>query len=263
MKNLFLVLMTTLGLLSAAPALARAEAASSPLLTVLSARTIRTSLDEMYRYPADEVAVVAAMNMRKKVLPEFIVKLLKAAADQVLKAINIALQRLQNKEIDETNKAKIAEAAIHATWLKDIVKVGNQMRGLYETHYEDLKAIKEVVVTIGELRDLVQQERDFLQVYKAILEIAAQGVFPLEEQEFIISLAGQILEGARQNLKDVKSLISNIGMTMQDADRVAIIKQVNRRLADDLVRMRGLRNELAMVVGIRSEQEINNLLQLY
>ena len=188
----------------------------------------------------DGVAVVATMNA-KAALPQWVIQLLKTAADQVLKALNIALQRLQNKEIDETNEAKIFEASIHSRFIKNIVTKGNEMRDLYKTYYDELKAVKEVIVTIGELRDLVKQEADFIRVYQGILDVIASGVFQEAERDYILGLAGQILDGARANVADVKELITGFSTTMQDADRVTIIKGVNARISADLVRFRSLR----------------------
>lgn len=212
------------------------------------------SWESQYRYPRDEVAVVASMNPQM-VLPQFIIQILKTAADQILKAINIALQRLQNKEIDETNKAKIIEAGIHARWLKDIVTAGHKMGELYHQYYAELRSVKEVIVLIGELRDLVQQEANILRAYRGILEVIGSGVFRLDEQEYIASLAQDLFQGAQAHVEDVRNLISGFGATMQDADRVTILKEINQRMAGDLVRMRALRNELASVAGVRTQHE--------
>ena len=196
-------------------------------------------------------------------MPQFIIQILKTAADQILKAINIALQRLQNKEIDETNKAKIIEAGIHARWLKDIVTAGNKMRELYDNYYQELRTVKEVIVLIGELRDLVQQEADILKAYRGILEVIGSGVFRLDEQESIASLAQDLFNGAKANVEDVRHLITGFGATMQDADRVTIIKEMNQRIAGDLIRMRALRNELASVVGVRTHKEQDTNIELF
>ena len=219
-------------------------------------------IEQRHIYLADAV-MLATPASQMKAMPDWVIKLLKAAADQVIKALNIALLRLQNKEIDETNKAKIAEAVIHAKWLKEIVTIGDNMKDLYEKYYDELKAVKEVVVLIGELRDLVRQEKDFLTTYAAIIGSMGNAVFTTEERAFVVEHANNILTAARSNIGDIKSLITSFETTMQDADRITIIKTVNRKLSADLATMNQLRSELAMVIGVRQQNEVSEVELLF
>lgn len=208
------------------------------------------------------VRAVGAAEMMA--IPEWIVKLIKAAVDQVLKAMNLALMRLQNKNIDLMNIAKAAESIIHAEGMQKLMDTGKKMKALYKKYYDDLRRVKDAIVTIATVRDLVETQKDFMADYQRIIEMINTGtIFSPDEIDYITRASATILDNAIKNINDVTSIIESFKTDMTDADRLMLVKNMRNRIDQDKVSMEQLKNNVTAIVLMRSNPQKDNIRLLF
>ena len=204
--------------------------------------------------------VLASGKAEMMMVPEWVVKLIKAAVDQVLKAMNLALMRIQNKNIDLSNAAKVAESIIHSNGMKELMKVGNKMKDLYEKYYDELKRVKDAIVTLASIKDLLETEKRFVEDYAQILKMVnSNDVFKANEIKFITDASAQILTNARANIADVKMVIESFKTDMTDAERLLLVKNMNQRIDNDRVVMRDLKSKVENIIMIRRTPDANSI----
>jgi hypothetical protein len=202
----------------------------------------------------------ASGNSKMMAMPDWIVKLIKTAVDQVLKAMNLALMRLQNKNIDLMNIAKAAESIIHSDGMQSLMKVGKDMKALYEKYYDDLRRVKDAIVTIATVKDLVETQKGFISDYQRIIEMINAGtIFSPDEIDYITRASARILDNAIKNIDDVTAIIESFKTDMTDADRLLLVKDMRNRIDRDKVSMEQLKNNVTAIVLMRSNPQEDNI----
>lgn len=213
---------------------------------------------EVFNYTA------AGANVKMMALPTWITELIKTAVDQVLKAMNLALMRLQNKNINLMNVAKLLESKIHSEGMQNLMETGQKMKDLYEQYYDDLKRVKDVIVTIATLKDLVERERDFIALYADILDMVNNNeVFSAAEIKLIVSSSDRVFTNATTSIAEVETVIESFKTDMSDAERLILIKGINNRINADLMSMKQMRNGVLQIIARRNHTESNSIRQLY
>jgi hypothetical protein len=258
------LLITGAAIASSAEAMSTASISEEPITTVFTpawlcklevtqvAAHSTITLSLMHAHAAGDAEIMA--------IPEWVVKLIKAAVDQVLKAMNLALMRLQNKNIDLMNIAKAAESIIHAEGMQKLMDTGKKMKELHEKYYDDLKRVKDAIVTIATVRDLVETQKDFMADYQRIIEMINTGtIFSPDEIDYITRASAAILDNALKNIDDVNSIIESFKTDMTDADRLILVKNMRNRIDRDKISMEQLKNNVTAIVLMRSNPQEDNI----
>lgn len=215
---------------------------------------------EVYVWTPKGQALSAAGNAQMMAMPDWIVKLIKASVDQVLKAMNLALMRIQNKNIDLMNIAKAAESIIHSEGMQKAIETGKKMKDLYEKYYDDLRRVKDAIVTLATLKDLVKTEQKFMEDYGQILKmIQENNVFTAAELDYITRASATVLENAMKSIEEVNMVITSYKTDMTDADRLILIKNINDRIGRDQMIMQDLKNKIASVIMVRKNTDANSI----
>lgn len=207
---------------------------------------------------------VPGANANMMALPAWIIELIETAVDQVLKAMNLALMRLQNENINLMNAAKLLESKIHSEGMQQMMETGQKMKGLYEKYYDDLRNVKDIIVTIATLKDLVETERDFIRLYAEILAMVnSHDVFSAAEIELIVGSSDKVFTSATTNIAEVETVIESFKTDMTDAERLILIKGINHRINSDMVNMKQMRNSVVQIIARRNSTETNSMRQLF
>lgn len=219
-----------------------------PLLAPVGAEASHISRAEVYTY--------APNGLMQDETPNWIVQLIKTVTDQVLKAMNLALMRLQNENMDLTNAAKLIESTIHSEGLQNVVNAGKEMKDLYEKYYDDLRIVKDAIVTIATLKNMVETERALFQDYLAILDMVNKySVFSPKEVDYIVKASQTVFENAVINIEEIQGVTTSFKTDMTDAERLTLIKQINARIEQDRRTIQVLKGEITRVVIFRIAPE--------
>lgn len=196
-------------------------------------------------------------------IPQWIVKIIKAAVDQVIKAMNLAIQRLQNSKIKEMNALKVAEAIIHSKGIQKGIDIAKKGRDLYQKYYDDLKVAKNIIKTIQGIFDLATLEKTFLSEFGEIINMLSTGTFTPDEVDVLTRTANAILDKATHNITDIKNMVLALAeLSMDDQDRLQLVLNTRDKLHSDLTYLRKLRRDVGYIAAMRGLPGVENNLDL-
>lgn len=195
-------------------------------------------------------------------IPEWVIQIIKTAVDQVVKVLNIAIQRLQNTKIKEMNALKVAEGIIHSKGIKKAIEIAKKGRDLYDKYYEDLKVAKNIIKTIQGIFDLATLERKFLAEFGDIIHMLNTTTFTANEIDFLTRTATAILDKATNNITDIKEMVLALSdLSMDDKDRLQLVLDTREKLHAELTHMRRLSGHVNYMAAIRGIPGASNHLK--
>lgn len=188
-----------------------------------------------------------------------IAEIIKAGVKRVIKAVDLKIQRLQNKTIWLQNAQKTLENAMAKLKLKDIATWVRKQKELYETYYQQLWEVKLIITYYSELKDIAQKQVKLVEEYKRAWQLLRQDRhFTPEELHYMKNVYSGILEETTKNI-DLLFLVANSFTTrMSDAERLKLIREVNDKVDrnySDLI----LFTQQNMIMRLQRAKQENNL----
>src|SRR5688572_8431276 len=95
-----------------------------------------------------------------------IVKIIKEAVKKVIKAVDLMIQRLQNKTIWLQNAQKVLENKLNELKLTEIAEWTEKHKKLYEQYYEELWKVKNAIETYERVRSVMTKQVLLVDEYR-------------------------------------------------------------------------------------------------
>lgn len=195
-----------------------------------------------------------------------IVQIIKAVAKKVIKAIDLNVQRLQNKTINLQNLQKDVENKMSKLKLDQISDWVKKQKELYRKYYEELQKVKSVIAYYHRVKDITQKQLQLITQYKQAWNLFRQDRhFSPEELDYMEKVYTGILEQSAQNIDQVWMIISEFKTSMSDGERLELIdasaEQVNKNFYD-LVRF-NQQNKLLSLQRAKDENDIVIIKRVY
>ncbi len=87
-------------------------------------------------------------------------------AKKVIKAIDLKVQRLQNKTIGLQNAQKLLENTFSKLHLQEITGWVQQQKDLYANYYNELWRVKSVITYYHRIKEITQKQKLLLSSYQ-------------------------------------------------------------------------------------------------
>ncbi len=87
-----------------------------------------------------------------------ILKIIKAAVIKVIKAIDLKIQRLQNKTIGLQNTQKALENTLTKLKLDNITEWVEKHRNLYKDYYDELYKVKTIITYYKQIKTIAEMQ---------------------------------------------------------------------------------------------------------
>lgn len=157
--------------------------------------------------------------------------IIKEAVKKVIKAVDLMVQRLQNKTIWLQNAQKVLENKLNELKLTEIAKWTEKHRKLYQDYYEELWKVKNTIAAYKRVRQLMDQQVKIVDEYRRCWNIVQKDDhFTKEELEYMGKVYLGIMEESVKNLDQVLLVINSFKTQMSDGKRLEIIE----RAADEI-----------------------------
>ena len=151
----------------------------------------------------------------------------KAAVKKVIKAIDLKIQRQQNKVIWLQNAQKTIENAMAKTKLGEITDWVDKQRNLYQQYYEELRKVKNVISYYQRIRDITDKQLRLVDGYHAAWNTLRQdNRFRPEELDYMEKVYTGILNESLKNMEQLYLVINSFKTQMSDAKRMELIDAV-------------------------------------
>lgn len=204
--------------------------------------------------PAEKVAV----------LP--ILEIVKAVTKKVIKAIDLRIQKLQNKTIWLQNAQKQVENVLSKLKLDEISDWTQKQKDLYKGYYEELAKVKSIITYYQRIKEITKKQTQLVQEYERAWNLFKQDThFKDSEIQYMERVYTGILEESVKNIDQIFLILDSFATQMSDLKRLEIINkaadQIDRNY-DDLT-MFNQQNILLSLQRAKTEADVKQVKQFY
>lgn len=185
-----------------------------------------------------------------------IAEIIKQGIIKVIKAVDLKIQRLQNKTIWLQNAQKTLENKMSDLRLTEISDWVEKQRTLYSKYFDELWKVKAALAYYHRVKDIIEKQFQLVNEYKGDWALFKQDKnFTSDELDYMSELYNGILEESLKNIDQLSLVINAFATQMTDAKRMEIINAVDDKLTENLVDLREFNNQNKMVSLQRASEK--------
>lgn len=195
-----------------------------------------------------------------------IVDIIKAGIKKVIKAIDLKIQRLQNRTQVLQNAQKALENSMSKLKLKEIGDWAQKQKDLYQTYYDDLKKVRTTIAYYQRIKEIALKQVQLVAEYKRDYGLLRNdGHFTPAELDYMSKVYSGIMDESVKNLDQVKLAVSSFQTQMSDAKRLEIIDHAADRIEINYSDLKefGNQNMALSIQRSRTQNEINTMRAYY
>ncbi|OCX54207.1 conjugal transfer protein TraI [Mucilaginibacter sp. PPCGB 2223] len=185
--------------------------------------------------------LVASMVFITFILPvrqakaQFVIgEVIKLTVTKVIKAIDLKVQRMQNKTIWLQNAQKVIENQMSKTKLTEISGWTEQQRQLYSSYYTELGNIKATIAKYQRIKDITLKQAALVSEYKRAWSLFRQDShFNPQELNYMQRVYTGILDASVKNLDEIMLVVSPAKTQMTDEQRLELINRASDHLDEN------------------------------
>lgn len=153
-----------------------------------------------------------------------ILDIIKAGIKKVIVAVDLKIQRIQNKTIWLQNAQKVLENKMSELKLGEIGDWVEKQRKLYADYFDELWKVKNTIATYQRVRDIIKRQVQLVKEYDKAWALSRQDKnFTSKELDYMHQVYSGILDESVKNIEQVQLVISAFVTQMSDAKRMEII----------------------------------------
>jgi len=173
---------------------------------------------------AGVATIVVLIPASKVSAQDPITLVIKEGIKKVIKAVDLKIQRLQNKTIWLQNAQKVMENTMSKVKLNEISSWAQKQRNLYSEYYDELWKVKSVISYYQTVKEVIKKQELLLDEYKRAWILFRQDKhFTAAELSYMAQVYKGIVDQSVKNLDRVFLVINSFSTQMSDASRLEII----------------------------------------
>ena len=195
-----------------------------------------------------------------------IMEIIKQAITKVIVAVDLKIQRLQNKTIWLQNAQKVLENKMSELKLTEISDWVEKQRAQYANYFDELWRIKTALAYYQRVKDIIEKQLQLVNEYKGAWALFKQDKnFTADEMDYMQEVYNGIMDESIKNLDQLSLVINAFVTQMSDAKRMEIINEVDHNLDENLTDMREFNNQNKMMSLQRASEkgDIETVKKLY
>lgn len=196
-----------------------------------------------------KLIVVFALSFSIKTEAQIpIAQIIKEGIKKVIVAVDLKIQRLQNKTIWLQNAQKAIENTMSKLKLDQISAWVEKQRKLYAEYFDELSKVKEAIATYHRVKEIIEKQTALVNEYKSAWALFKQDDnFTPEELNYMGNVYTGILNESIKNLDQVYLVINAFATQMTDAKRIEIIDHAADAVDDNLADLRQFNDQNKML----------------
>lgn len=195
-----------------------------------------------------------------------ILEIVKAVTKKVIKAIDLRIQRLQNKTIWLQNAQKQLENALSKLKLEEISQWTKKQRDLYKGYYEELARVKSAITYYQRIKEITRLQTQLIQQYESTWNLLRQDPhFSATELGYMQSVYEGMLEESIKNIDQIFLVLDSLATQMSDLKRLEIINAAADRIQanyDDLI-LFNKQNMLLSLQRAKASDDVKKVREFY
>lgn len=195
-----------------------------------------------------------------------ILEIVKAVTKKVIKAIDLGIQRLQNKTIWLQNAQKQIENTLSKLKLDEISDWTKKQRDLYKDYYEELQKVKSIITYYQRIKEISAKQTRLIDEYEKAWNLFKRDEhFKVSELEYMEKVYDGILGESMKNIDQIFLIIESFATQMSDLKRLEIINaaadQIDSNYND--LRLFNQQNVLLILQRAKTDADTNKVKQFY
>lgn len=195
-----------------------------------------------------------------------ILEIVKAVAKKVIKAIDLRIQKLQNKTIWLQNAQKKIENVLSKLKLDEISDWTEKQKELYRNYYEELAKVKTIITYYQRIKDISEKQVRLVDEYERAWNLFQKDAhFKGSELDYMQSVYSGILDESLKNIDQIFLVLDSFTTQMSDAKRLEIINAAADQIDanyDDLT-LFNRQNILLSLQRAKTEHDVKSVKQFY
>jgi hypothetical protein len=177
-----------------------------------------------------------------------IAEIIKAAVKKVIVAVDLKIQKLQNKTLWLQNAQKSLENVLSKTKLTEISAWVEKQRKLYDDYFQELYKVKNALTYYHRVKDIIESQISMLKEYKAAWAVfKSDKNFTPEELETMFSVYSGMMEESLKNLDQLSLVIEAFATQMSDAKRLELINHCADTMEEGYMDLKEFNNQNKMI----------------
>lgn len=189
-------------------------------------------------------------------------ELVKGATKKIIKAVDLMVQRLQNKTIWLQNAQKTIENTLSKLKLDEISEWVEKHKEQYAQYYDELKRVKQIISGYHEVKILIRRQVLILEEYKQALRLfKGDNHFSSVEIRYMEDVFIGILDESIKNLDMVMKATRGYILQMTDGERLNEIHLASNAIEKNLQDLRSFiaSNKMTSLKRAIDLDEINRI----
>lgn len=195
-----------------------------------------------------------------------IAEIIKAGIKKVIVAVDLKIQKLQNKTIWLQNAQKTLENALSKTKLTEISGWVERQRKLYDDYFQELKKVKTALTYYHRIKDIIENQLAMVKEYKAAWALFRQDRnFTADELEYMSEVYTGILGESVKAIDQLLMVVNAFTTQMSDAARMKIINTAADEMEKGFMDLKEFNNQNKLISLQRAaaKGEIEYVKRLY
>jgi hypothetical protein len=195
-----------------------------------------------------------------------IAAIIKEAIEKVIKAVDLMVQRLQNKTIWLQNAQKVLENKLNELRLTEIAEWTEKHRKLYKEYYDELWKVKNAIGSYQRIKQILERQKGLVAEYKRVWEIIrSDDHFTKDELDYMYLVYSGIMKASVRNLDQILVVINSFQTQMSDGKRLEIINRCGEAIEQNYFDLKEFNNQNIQLSISRAKDahEIETVRQLY
>jgi hypothetical protein len=195
-----------------------------------------------------------------------IAKIIQEGVKKVIKAVDLMIQRLQNKTIWLQNAQKVLENKLNELKLKEIAEWTDKHKKLYEQYYEELWKVKNAIETYDRVRKVMSRQVDLVDEYKRAWGLIKEDEhFTKDELTYMYKVYTGIMQESIKHLDQMLVVVNSFDTQMTDGKRLEIINLAAEGIENNYhdLKQFNAQNIRLSLSRAKDEQEVETVEKLY
>lgn len=173
-----------------------------------------------------------------------IADIIKAAIKKVIVAVDLKIQKLQNKTIWLQNAQKVFENKLSKLKLTEINDWVHKQKEIYQHYFDELRKVKDAITYYHRVKDIIEDQAAMVKEYKAAWAVFRQDKnFNAEELNFMGGVYDGMLNESIKNLDQLFLVLSSFTTQMSDAKRLEIINTAGDKIEQTFLDLKAFNNQ--------------------
>lgn len=203
------------------------------------------------------IAMTAGVQKTEAQIP--VLQIIQAGVKKAIKAVDLKIQRLQNKTIWLQNAEKTLENEMSKLKLKEISDWALKQKELYASYFDELWKVKNALQTYQNVKDIVNKQGQLVKEYSRAFNLSKQDKnFSAGELAYMQEVYSGILKESLKNIEQVDLVVTSFATQMSDAKRLEIIHKASDNMEQNLSDLRQF-NQQNLRVSLQRAKERNDV----